>query len=200
MSEKVDFWFDPSCPWTWITSRWILEAAELRDLDLTFRSFSIWELNLDKEISESYRAHLNEVKLGGYVSAGIEQEQPEKLAQFYTELGTRYYLNQEPKTAETIRAALVAVGLEESFADRAEAGEFEAAAKASTEAALAKVGKDVGVPIIAMAGTAFFGPVLSRAPKGEDAAKLWDGALAVAQIPDFYELKRTRNNVSPQFD
>ncbi|MDP9806875.1 2-hydroxychromene-2-carboxylate isomerase [Trueperella bonasi] len=199
MSEKVNFWFDPSCPWTWMTSRWLAEVAELRDLDVTWRAFSLYELNRGRDLPADYREHIDEIEDWGRVTMAVAHEAPDKLADFYTELGTRAHNNDEPKVDQTIVAALEAVGLDDELLERAKAGEFDDAVRESTQEALKLVGDDVGVPIIETAGTAFFGPVMSPAPKGDDAAKAWDGTLALAQTKGFFELKRSRD-VGPIFD
>lgn len=198
MSEKVDFWFDPACPWTWITSRWLVEVSELRDLDITWRPFSLYELNRDRDLPEKYRAHIDETRNWGRIGAAVQQTEPEKLGDFYTELGIRAHNEDQPLTDETIRGALEASNLPVDLLDRAGDGEFDDAVRASTQEALDLVGDDVGVPIIQAAGTAFFGPVMSPAPKGQAAAKAWDGTLALAQTEGFFELKRSRD-VEPIF-
>lgn len=190
--EKVDFWFDPSCPWTWITSRWITEVATELPLSLTMHAFSLCHLNRDKDIPQSYREHLESARLGAEVAAGVEKLAPARLTDFYTALGTRHFVEEALKDAATARAALQECGLPEEIVDRAAAGEFTDYLADSTKKALALVGEDVGVPIIATAGVAFFGPVISPAPHGDAAIKLWEGALALAETPGFFELKRSR--------
>ncbi len=199
MSDNVDFWFDPSCPWTWITSRWLVEVSGLRDLSITWHSFSLWELNRGRELDPGYRAHIDEIRGFSRVSMGVELEAPERLAQFYTELGSAIHTNKMPKDDAALTAALEATGLDAAILDRANAGEYDEPLAASTRAALDKVGDDVGVPVIAVGPTAFFGPVMSPAPHGEAAARAWDGTLALATTPGFFELKRSRD-VGPIFD
>ncbi|WP_126415913.1 mycothiol-dependent nitroreductase Rv2466c family protein [Trueperella bialowiezensis] len=199
MSEKVSFWFDPSCPWTWITSRWLVDVARQRDLDVTWKPFSLFELNRDQELPEKYRAHIDKIRNWGRISMAVAVEAPDKLGDFYTAIGTRAHNDGEPQTNETILAALADVGLDAKLLEQAEAGQYDDAVAASTQEALDLVGDDVGVPIIQAGGTAFFGPVMSPAPKGEAALKAWDGTLALAQTKGFFELKRSRD-VGPIFD
>ncbi|QOR48314.1 DsbA family protein [Trueperella pecoris] len=199
MSEKVDFWFDPSCPWTWITSRWLVEVSELRDLEVAWHPFSLYELNKGRELDEGYRAHMDEIRNFGRTAMGVALSAPDKLADFYTALGTRVHNHREPKDDDVLADALQAVGLDATLLERAVGEEFDHELAASTRQALELVGDDVGVPIISVAGTAFFGPVMSPAPHGEDAANAWDGTLALAQATGFFELKRSRN-VGPIFD
>lgn len=199
MKEKVNFWFDVSCPWTWITSRWLVDVSEQRDLDVTWRPFSLFELNKDRDLPEDYRKHIEDSRNFGRISMAVSKTSPDRVGEFYTELGTRIHNDEQPQTDETILAALSAVGLDAELLERVKAGEFDDAVRASTQAGLDLVGDDVGVPIIEAAGTAFFGPVMSPAPQGEDAAKAWDGTLALAQTDGFFELKRSRD-VGPIFN
>ncbi|WP_124055106.1 mycothiol-dependent nitroreductase Rv2466c family protein [Arcanobacterium ihumii] len=193
MAQKVEFWFDPSCPWTWITSRWLVEVSQLRDFDIVWNPFRLWHLNEDKDIPQEYRTHLEEAMIGAQVASGVFALFPQKLGEFYSELGKLHFDEGMPKDAATCAAALAAVELDTSILDQAATGEFDGLGNESTKRGLALVGEDVGVPIIAVGDVAFFGPVLSPAPHGDDAIKLWDGTLALAQIPGFFELKRTRD-------
>ncbi|NLW13210.1 MAG: DsbA family protein [Trueperella sp.] len=199
MKEKVNFWFDVSCPWTWITSRWLVDVSEQRDLDVTWRPFSLFELNKDRDLPEDYRKHIEDSRNFGRISMAVSKTSPDRVGEFYTELGTRIHNDEQPQTDETILAALSAVGLDAELLERAKAGEFDDAVRASTQAGLDLVGDDVGVPIIEVAGVAFFGPVMSPAPQGADAVKAWDGTVALAQTKGFFELKRSRD-VGPIFN
>ncbi|MGO1590900.1 MAG: mycothiol-dependent nitroreductase Rv2466c family protein [Ancrocorticia sp.] len=198
MSTKVDFWFDASCPWTWITSRWLVEVAEHRDLDVQWRPFSLAVLNEGKDIPEEYRAHVEEGRMAAQVVAGVAAEESnETLGRFYTDLGRLYHEQGRVNDPLAITQALTSSGASADIMDRF--GEFEEAVAASTRAGLELVGDEVGVPIIAIDGVAFFGPVISPAPHGEAALQLWDGCLALARTPGFFELKRSRD-VGPIFD
>jgi hypothetical protein len=197
----ADFWFDPLCPWAWITSRWILNAAEVRPIEVQWHIMSLAYLNSDKDdISDEYRARL--AKAWGPVRVCAAAEQgfgPEVLLPLYTALGNRFHLEGKPKDRATMEEALAEAGLPTSLADAAETDQFDDAIKKSHRSGMDQVGYEVGTPVISVDGVAFFGPVITPAPKGEAAGRLWDGIMVVAGTPGFFELKRTRD-VPPLFD
>jgi len=199
--ETADFWFDPLCPWAWLASRWILNAAEVRPIEVQWHIMSLAYLNADKpDLSEEYRTLLAEA--WGPVRVCIAAEQtvgPEALLPLYTALGNRFHLEGKPKDRATIEEALTEAGLPTSLADAADSDEYDEALKKSHHAGMDQVGYEVGTPVISVKGVAFFGPVITPAPKGEAAGVLWDGVLAVAGTPGFFELKRSRD-VAPIFD
>jgi hypothetical protein len=199
--DVADFWFDPLCPWAWLASRWILEAAEVRSFDVQWHVMSLAYLNSDKDdLPDEYRKLLAEA--WGPVRVCIAAEQaygPEVLLPLYTAMGNRFHLEGKPKDRATIEEALIEAGLPVSLADAADTDQYDDALKKSHHAGMDQVGTDVGTPVISVNGVAFFGPVVTPAPKGEAAGVLWDGVLAVAGTPGFFELKRSRD-VPPIFD
>ncbi|MGY5002526.1 mycothiol-dependent nitroreductase Rv2466c family protein [Streptomyces griseus] len=204
----VDFWFDPLCPWAWMTSRWMLEVEKVRDVEVRWHVMSLAVLNEDKldELPEEYR-DLLENKAWGPVRVVVAARQlhgDEVVGPLYTALGTRFHNNGEGPTREAVAAALKDVGLPEDLVEYADKDTYDTELRASHKEGIDKVGQEVGTPVISVPGAdgeqvAFFGPVVTPAPKGEEAAKLWDGTLLVASIPGFYEIKRTRTQ-GPIFD
>ncbi|MDN5562817.1 MULTISPECIES: disulfide bond formation protein DsbA [Luteococcus] len=207
MMTSVDFWFDPLCPWAWMTSRWMLEVEKVRDVNTTFHVMSLSVLNDGRDLPEEYVEHMREGWVGVRAALLVEQQYgSEQLREFYTALGTRYHLGKEPKTIETVRAALAELGLDEAIADKADAwkpgdepDELDVALRTSHHEGMDPVGDEVGTPVIHINGKALFGPVISPAPKGEQAGRLFDGFALVTEYDGFYELKRTRT-VGPIFD
>ncbi|AOR34241.1 disulfide bond formation protein DsbA [Streptomyces fodineus] len=199
----VDFWFDPMCPWAWITSRWVLEVVELRDIEVRWHIMSLAVLNENKgdELPTSHREMIAAKSWPSVrvVTAAWQKYGADVLGPLYTALGTRIHDNGEGPTREAIAGALADAGLPAELIEYAgqQDFEFDAELRASHQEGIEKVGQDVGIPVIALPGPdgeqiAFFGPVVTPAPKGEEAARLWDGAVAVASVPGFYEIKRTR--------
>lgn len=190
----VDFWFDPTCPWAWMTSRWILEVARQRPLELRWHLMSLTVLNEGRtDLPERWHRDLAVRMEPVRVCAAAEQTYgPQVLGDLYTELGTRFHLRQAPKEHATYAAALTAAGLDPRLADAAGAKTYDGAVRASHHDGIGRVGADVGTPVVAVGDVAFFGPVVTPAPRGEAAVRLWDGVLAVAATEGFFELKRTR--------
>jgi len=199
--EQVDLWFDPMCPWTWITSRWLVEVERVRPVKVVYHVLSLAVLNEGREgLDPDYRKRMETVAwYGARACIGVEQRYGQSgLHGFYTRLGTRFHPQGEPVDPETVRAALADLCFDTGIADDCTTDKYDEALRASHQQGISLVGSDVGAPIIAIGGSAIFGPVLSPAPAGEAAGQLFDGVRAVLAYPGFYELKRTRG-VGPVF-
>ena len=200
-TETLDFWFDATCPWAWMTSRWALEVEKVRDVKVAFHPMSLSVLNEGREeLPEEYKENM---KLAWgparVVTAAMVEHGPEVLADLYTALGTLIHVEGRRDFDEVIPAALAEAGLPAELAQAANTDTYDEQLRASHKEGIDKVGEDVGTPVISLGEVAFFGPVVSPAPKGEAAGKLFDGVLAVASTDGFFELKRTRT-VGPIFD
>jgi len=198
-AKTLDLWFDPLCPWAWMTSRWALEVAQVRDVDVVFHVMSLSVLNEGRDLPPGYRDLMDNAWGGARVCLAVQQQYPEKLTAFYTALGTRIHLGKEPNDRPTHEAALAEVGLPVELADAADTDANDKALREEQAKVTAAVGDEVGTPVIRVGEQSLFGPVMSPAPKGEEAGRLWDGFVNVLAYPGFFELKRTRT-VDPIFD
>ncbi|MET8637747.1 mycothiol-dependent nitroreductase Rv2466c family protein [Streptomyces sp. NPDC004096] len=204
----VDFYADPICPWTWLTSRWLLDVADRRPIKVSWHVMSLAILNENRmhELPERIRLLMGDAWAPVRVlTAARLIHGPEVVEPLYTALGTRYHLQQQPKNRATLEGGLRDAGLPVDLAAAGDTDRYDEELRASHTRGITLVGEDVGSPIIAVPGAtpgsdpvAFFGPVVNPAPKGEDAAQLWDGVITVASTPNFYEIKRTRTG-GPDF-
>ena len=198
-TPTVEFWFDPICPWCWMTSRWASEVAEVRGFEIAWHPISLAILNEGQDVPESYaEAQRQGLRLGRIAEAAGRSQGPEAIGKVYTAIGTRIHPGARTDYDAVIADVLAELGLPESLRTAADDTSLDAQLRTNTDHAIKIAGPDVGVPIISVDGNAFFGPVVTPAPTGEQALRLWDGIVMAASVPGFYELKRGRTQ-GPQF-
>ena len=198
-TTRVDFWFDPSCPWAWMTSRWVDEVSSHRELDVSWHIMSLAILNENTDVDESYRAFFpRALRYAQLVAAAQQLQGQQAVKPLYDALGTRIHLGQRTDVDAVISESLAEAGLPADLVnelpDAADGApfRFESDLRESHRSGIDLVGQDVGTPILSVNGVAFFGPVISPAPTGEIALTLWDGIVAAASYDGFFELKRSR--------
>jgi hypothetical protein len=199
--KKIEFWFDTKCPWAWITSRWITEVAHVRDISISWQVMSLYYLNKDRDgIGSDYLEHANNA-LGPLrvITQAAEELGDEIVGELYTMFGSKVHLEKKEYSRDLIVEVLSDLKLPSSLAEAAQNPDLDEKILVSHRRGMSLVGEDVGTPIIAVDGIAFFGPVISPAPKGEEAGRLFDGIVTAASFPGFFEIKRTRT-VGPIFD
>lgn len=199
-ASKADFWFDPICPFAWVTSRWIGEVEEVRGIETDWHVMSLSVLNEGRELPADYRAKMDEswgpVRV---IIAAQELHGRQYVKPLYDAMGHQIHNEGNKDHQSVIAKALAETGLPAELADFADSEEYDAQLRESHESGISLVGQDVGTPVVAFNGTAFFGPVLTRIPRGEDAGKVWDATVTLAGYPHFFELKRSRSE-RPEFN
>ncbi|MFJ7749164.1 DsbA family protein [Arthrobacter sp. NPDC097144] len=199
-AAKADFWFDPICPFAWVTSRWMGEVEQVRDVSTQWHVMSLSVLNEGRDLPGDYKERMKAaIKPVRVITAAKELHGDTYVKPLYDAMGTRIHIGQNDDLDAVIRESLEEVGLPAELAQFADSDKYDTQLRASHQEGISKVGDDVGTPIVAFNGTAFFGPVLTRIPRGEEAGRMFDGAVMLASNPAFFELKRSRSE-SPQFD
>lgn len=199
VKNKADFWFDPLCPFAWITSRWIGEVESVRDIETDWHVMSLAVLNEGRDLEPSYRESMdNAWGLVRVIIAAQQQHGDATVKALYDAMGSLIHEAGEKDRDVVITKALADCGLPATLAAAASTDAFDDQLRASHQEGISLVGQDVGTPVVAFNGTAFFGPVLTRIPRGEEAGRLWDATTAIAAYPHFFELKRSRTE-QPEF-
>ena len=196
----VELWFDPLCPWAWMTSRWLMEVEKVRDIEVTWSVMSLAVLNEDADLPADYAEMMKKAWGPVRVIIAAAREHGDGVVKpLYDAMGTRIHPGGEKDFGVVISGAVEEVGLPADLARFATSTEVDEPLRASHQRGIDLVGQDVGTPVISVDGVAFFGPVVTPAPKGDAAGRLWDGCVLVAGTPGFFELKRTRTS-GPVFD
>ncbi|WP_120005998.1 DsbA family protein [Nesterenkonia muleiensis] len=192
MAERVDFWFDPICPFAYATSRWILEVEKVRDIEVRWNVMSLGVLNEGKNPAPTEDDDVLARWIPARTSTAVAATAPDRLGDFYTAIGHDIHVTGHRDFEGAARRALTEIGLDESLVEGAKTDSYDEAMRKTHEEGISQVGQDVGTPIVAFEGTAFFGPVITRVPTGEEAGKIFDAAVTLAGYPYFFELKRSR--------
>ncbi|MGO4445273.1 hypothetical protein AB4Z42_18135 [Mycobacterium sp. 2YAF39] len=203
----LHFYFDPVCPFAWITSKWVRMVAAQRDYRVDWRFISLRILNAHIDYATHFPSYYEEGHTAGLkllrVAAKVRAEHGrDAVGPLYEAIGTRLFdtvreqrLQAADQAArELVEPALVDAGLPADMADALDDASLDDEIRGETEEALALTGRDVGTPILHFrppTGTAFFGPVISRLPSPDDAVDLWDHVIGLAEFGGFAEIKRS---------
>lgn len=198
--QTVDFWFDCTCPFAWITSRWMHEVEKVRPIRVRWRVMSLSVLNEGRDLDAGYLKAMERAWLPARAATQVwDRHGDEVLGRFYTAVGTRIHHEGNKDYEAVIAAALEELDLASEILDAARTDVLDEQMRSSHQEGIDQVGDEVGTPVVAFNGTAFFGPVMTRIPRGEEAGRIFDGAVALAGFPYFYEIKRSRTT-RPEFD
>lgn len=199
MTTPITLYVDPLCPWAYMTAHWMLEVEAVRDVTTDFRVMSLAVLNENRELSAEYvdfmKVAWKPVRL---LIAAEETVGHHVVRDLYFAIADRYHKGEQKDLDQVLPAAIEQLHLPASLLEHLDDDHFDEALRASHLAGMSPVGFEVGTPVIHVGDTALFGPVVTPTPKGEAAGKLFDGVVAVATTPGFYELKRTRTK-GPDF-
>ncbi len=213
MAADLDFFFDPACPWAWITSRWVANVSEQRSYEINWRFISLWivnEENTQAWYDPQYRALHFLGHQGLRIADAIRctDDDPTAVSRWYTAVGTSFYTDGHRQEARVdpiawYRELLADTGFDADYLDAATDESHDEYIRADTELSLSRAGSDVGTPIVTFHPDApneasFFGPVISKAPTGVEAVELWDAVEKLATMSGMAELKRS-NRVAPDF-
>ena len=203
MTADVDFFWDPVCPWAWITSRWVTSVADQRNLEVDWRFIALRIVNEDRDYEKDFGPGYEEghglgLRLLRVAAAARATHGTAPMGGLYTSFGRRIHVERDApslRTAEGVAAVLEALDLPADLAAAADDTSWDEAVRADTTEALERTGSFLGTPIVTFAppeGPSFFGPVISRIPPADEALELWDAVEKVAHFPGFAELKRTK--------
>ena len=201
MAESVKFGFDVICPFAWQTSRWIKEVEKVRDIEVEWVPMSLAVLNDGRDLDEGYMEGMKAAWGPARVFAKVKLEAPEKVGELYTAMGTAIHAGGEGGKKgfggydDVIKRALEEVGLDTSYAEVANTEDVDTELRKFHEDTMKPVGDEVGTPVLHLGDTAFFGPVITRVPEGEEAGEIFDAAVRLAEYPYFFEVKRSRTEM-----
>ncbi|WP_068252447.1 mycothiol-dependent nitroreductase Rv2466c family protein [Janibacter corallicola] len=199
-AQSVEMWFDPLCPWAWMTSRWLMEVEQVRDIDVTWSQMSLSVLNEGRDLDEGYAELMTRGWTPVRVIAAARKAHGDTVTKpLYDAIGRQIHLEEQKDFRLACTEALAEVGLPADLIGAADTDEHDDFLRQSHARAIDLVGDDVGTPVISVGDVAFFGPVVSPAPKGEEAGRLFDGCVLVAGTDGFFEIKRSRTR-GPIFD
>lgn len=206
----LEFFWDPVCPWAWLTSRWVVNVTEERPLDVDWRFIALRMVNKDRDYEKDFapgyeRGHTRGLELLRVAAAARAELGREAVLPLYTAFGEAIHHRREAKSFDEptgVEGILTTLGYPLSLAAAQTSTEHDDLIAAETQEALDRCGGNIGTPVLSFTppdGPSFFGPVINVAPQGQDAVDLWDAVVALGSNPHFSELKRSTRG-RPQFD